>query len=160
MKVRLSYDEGETWTEGKVINPGSSAYSSLTVLGDRTIGLLYEAEGYKEIRFARFSLDWLTDGADTLHIPVNINEITSNNNIEIYPNPAKEFITIIINFDMEKDIAIEIIDLMGKPVIKREIYRTRTELIIIPTDSLSHGAYTVLIKTDAKIYSEKVLIIN
>ncbi|MCB0471692.1 MAG: exo-alpha-sialidase, partial [Flavobacteriaceae bacterium] len=32
MTVRVSYDEGKTWTAGKTIYGGSSAYSSLTVL--------------------------------------------------------------------------------------------------------------------------------
>lgn len=66
MTVRISYDEGMTWSEGKTLNTGVSAYSDLTILPDGSIGLFYEAEGYKENRFARFSLEWLTDGQDAL----------------------------------------------------------------------------------------------
>ena len=32
MTVRISYDEGLSWSEGKTIYPGSSAYSSMTIL--------------------------------------------------------------------------------------------------------------------------------
>jgi sialidase-1 len=64
MTVRLSYDEGKTWTEGKTIYSGKSAYSSLTVLKNGEIGLLFEKDRYKEIVFLRFSLEWLTDGKD------------------------------------------------------------------------------------------------
>jgi len=69
--VRLSYDEGETWPVAKTIEKGPVSYSCLAVLKDKTVGLLYEGEhnrkdGVKRIRFVRFDLSWLTDGADSL----------------------------------------------------------------------------------------------
>lgn len=66
LTVRLSYDEGETWTEGKTIYPGPAAYSSLTVLENGDVGVLFEKDDYTENTFVRFSLDWLTDGEDSL----------------------------------------------------------------------------------------------
>lgn len=66
--MRISYDEGRTWSDGKVINPGPSAYSSLTICKDGSIGVLYEP-GYKAVRFARFTLEDLTDGKDKLSRP-------------------------------------------------------------------------------------------
>ncbi len=63
MKVRLSLDSGQTWPVSKVVHPGPSAYSCLTVLEDGRIGLLYENGGdspYERISFARFNLEWLT----------------------------------------------------------------------------------------------------
>lgn len=62
MTVRYSSDEGRTWSHSKLIHEGPSAYSSLAVLKDRTIGLLYEKGAehpYETITFARFTLDWL-----------------------------------------------------------------------------------------------------
>lgn len=64
MTVRVSYDEGKTWSEGKTIYPGGSAYSSLTVLKNGDIGLFFEKDDYTENAFVSFSLDWLTDGND------------------------------------------------------------------------------------------------
>ncbi|MBN1465948.1 exo-alpha-sialidase [candidate division KSB1 bacterium] len=68
MTVRISYDEGATWSAGKTIYAGASAYSSLTVLQNGDIGLLFEKDDYKENVFVRFSLAWLTDGADKLEM--------------------------------------------------------------------------------------------
>ena len=65
LAVRISYDNGTTWSGGKVVDTGPSAYSELTVLNDGTIGILYEP-GHGEIKFARFSLEALTDGQDKL----------------------------------------------------------------------------------------------
>ena len=70
MTVRLSYDEGKTWTEGKTIYTGESAYSSLTVLKNGDIGLFFEKDDYKENPFVSFSLSWLTDGKDHYKSPV------------------------------------------------------------------------------------------
>jgi sialidase-1 len=62
MTVRLSRDGGQTWPVSRVMHAGPSAYSSLAVLKDGTIGLLYERGdkgSYERITFAHFDLDWL-----------------------------------------------------------------------------------------------------
>jgi sialidase-1 len=64
--VFLSHDEGATWPISKVLEPRAFAYSCLTTLPDGTIGCLYEADDTKRIVFARFSLEWLTEGKDRL----------------------------------------------------------------------------------------------
>lgn len=67
--VFLSTDEGESWPVKKSICPKGSAYSSLTVLPDGTIGCYYEEDALEsgfQMRYIRFSLDWLTDGADSI----------------------------------------------------------------------------------------------
>jgi sialidase-1 len=71
LAVRISYDEGKTWSEGKVIEEGFSAYSSLSILKDGSIGILYEP-GHDSVRFARFTLEELTDGKDSLSKPYEI----------------------------------------------------------------------------------------
>jgi sialidase-1 len=69
MTVRLSYDEGKTWPIAKTLNPEWSAYSCLAVLPDLSMACLYERgdKGANEkIIFAKFTLDWLTDGKDSV----------------------------------------------------------------------------------------------
>ena len=69
LHVYLSNDEGDTWPEltSKKIYEGNSAYSSLTILNDGTIGLFYENGEFEayQLSFARFSLDWLSSGTDS-----------------------------------------------------------------------------------------------
>lgn len=68
----LSYDEGRTWPVKKSICPTGSAYSSIAILEDGTIGV-YAEENYNTDKystyFMNFSLDWLTDHADTYVAP-------------------------------------------------------------------------------------------
>jgi len=61
LAVKLSYDEGRTWTKGKTVYAGSSAYSSMTILANGDIGLVFEKDDYHEIAFVRLTLQWLTD---------------------------------------------------------------------------------------------------
>jgi sialidase-1 len=61
MTVRLSRDDGRTWPVARPLYEGRSMYSCLTVLPDKTVGLLYEKE--RNLTFARFSLEWVAAGA-------------------------------------------------------------------------------------------------
>jgi sialidase-1 len=71
MTVRVSYDEGLTWSEGKTIYSGGSAYSSLTILENGHIGLFFEKDNYSNNVFVSFTLEWLTDGNDIYKKPTN-----------------------------------------------------------------------------------------
>ncbi|EOA60227.1 hypothetical protein HMPREF1214_00477 [Bacteroides sp. HPS0048] len=70
VSVFISYDEGQTWPVKKSICPTGSAYSSLAILSDGTIGAYveenYGTENYS-LYFNNFSLEWLTDNADTYY---------------------------------------------------------------------------------------------
>jgi len=72
LTVRLSYDEGKTWPVAKLVHRGPSSYSSMTEFPDGTIGIIFESGNSENGRvdyqaalaFARFNLEWLTDGHD------------------------------------------------------------------------------------------------
>ena len=72
LTVYLSYDEGDSWPVKRTLEEGSSGYSDLTVLPDGTILCLYEAgDGpgsfpNRKVLLARFNLEWLTSGKDSL----------------------------------------------------------------------------------------------
>jgi sialidase-1 len=54
--IRVSTDEGQTFANERVIYRGLAAYSDLTVLDDRSIGVLWErgvTDGYQYITFTR-----------------------------------------------------------------------------------------------------------
>ena len=73
LSIKLSYDEGKTWPVNKTLEAGLSGYSDLAVGSDGTIYCLYEnsstdGEMYRTRRLtlARFNLEWLTDGKDSI----------------------------------------------------------------------------------------------
>jgi sialidase-1 len=50
--IRVSYDDARTWKVYRNIYPGSFAYSSLTDMGDGTVGILFERDDYSRISFS------------------------------------------------------------------------------------------------------------
>lgn len=62
--VYLSTDGGLTWPIKKTLFAGSFAYSVLCASPDGTFGCLFETDNANRIVFARFTLDWLTQGGD------------------------------------------------------------------------------------------------
>ena len=62
LTVRVSKDEGRTWSAGKVLHAGPSAYSSLASIPGTKLGCLYEsgtAGPYEAIVFATFAEAWV-----------------------------------------------------------------------------------------------------
>lgn len=64
MTLRLSYDEGQTWTASNLVYSGSSAYSAVAPLANGDVGLLFEAANYKRIDFVRRSVAEISGGTD------------------------------------------------------------------------------------------------
>ncbi|MCH2375591.1 MAG: glycoside hydrolase [Planctomycetes bacterium] len=57
--LRASYDEGKTFVNERVISSDKAAYSDLTVLDDKSVGVIWERGGYAYITYSRFTLDFL-----------------------------------------------------------------------------------------------------
>lgn len=57
--VRTSYDEGRTFTNERVISDEPAAYSDLTVLKDKSVGVLWERGNYRFITFTRLDREFL-----------------------------------------------------------------------------------------------------
>ena len=139
--VYISYDEGETWPVHKTIVPYSSAYSSLCVLPDGTIGLYVEENpdgtmGNYLTAFYNFSLEWLTDGEDTYGFE-GISENNSDNSLKIYPIPATSYIMI----EAENIKKIKIFNSKGSLVKKMSV--SSSSKVKIDISDLPSGVYLV-----------------
>lgn len=66
LTVRLSTDDGASWSAGRTIWPHPGSYSDIAVLEDGSIGIIYERADkgsthyWDELHFARFNIDWIT----------------------------------------------------------------------------------------------------
>ncbi|MEN3941087.1 sialidase family protein [Prosthecobacter sp. SYSU 5D2] len=75
LTVRLSYDEGASWSAGRTIWPHPGSYSDMVVMEDLTVGYIYEraekgsTHYWDELHFARFNLEWLTFDRDSVIAP-------------------------------------------------------------------------------------------
>jgi len=58
LTLRISFDGGRTWSRSRLVEAGAAgkkgdatAYSDITVVGKKEIGVLYERNNYREIAF-------------------------------------------------------------------------------------------------------------
>ena len=139
--VYVSYDEGETWPVRKCIVPYSSAYSSLCILPDGTIGLYVEEEyagasGYSTV-FYNFSLNWLTDGNDPFDPTGTAESQIVPDGLKIYPVPASSFVTI----EAEGMKTINIYNTMGQLV--KSVSINGTSEVRLDVSEWAAGVYFV-----------------
>ncbi|MCR4849453.1 MAG: exo-alpha-sialidase [Bacteroidales bacterium] len=159
VSVYVSYDEGETWPVRKCIVPYSSAYSSLCVLTNGTIGLYVEesyagASGYSTV-FYNFSLDWLTDGNDH-YVSVTENP-EKEDTLKVYPSPTSTF----INIETEGFQVLNIYNSAGQLV--RTIKTNGDPEVRIDVSGMAAGLYLIeaLDQNGSKrILNSKFLILN
>ena len=62
LEVRVSYDEGRTFTNERQMSTTHAAYSDMAILKDKSVGVLWEKgvqRGYQYITFTRFGLEFL-----------------------------------------------------------------------------------------------------
>jgi len=60
--LRVSYDEGQTFKNERLISPQFAAYSDLTILKDKSVGVFWERgveQGYQFLTFTRFDLSFI-----------------------------------------------------------------------------------------------------
>jgi hypothetical protein len=54
--MRVSHDEGQTFPIERPLSDGYAAYSNLTILKDKSVGILWERgiqQGYESVTFTR-----------------------------------------------------------------------------------------------------------
>ncbi|SKA81953.1 Alpha/beta hydrolase family protein [Prosthecobacter debontii] len=82
LSVKLSFDEGKTWKFNKTLEAGYGGYSDLAVLPNGDALCLYErgddsglavkkSTNYTHLTVARFNLEWLSNGKDSLKGPLD-----------------------------------------------------------------------------------------
>lgn len=145
VSIWVSYDEGETWDVKKLICNKYSAYSSITILKDGSIGMLVEegkwdsslpGEDGFNLYFVRFPLSWVTDGKDEYKDPIPTKVMNKKEqDLTVYPNPFDDYITIEGN---ESDNLFQIYDIAGQTVYSGELASNQTTINL---SHLNQGTY-------------------
>jgi hypothetical protein len=149
VSVLLSYDEGETWPVKRTIYPDASAYSSLCILPDGSIGMYYEAGEYEiyQMYFVRFSLDWLSGFNDTYRRRLNKSGIFTEPESDpaswiLYPNPAVD--VCHITGDLQPGTLVGIYNLNGE-LVDHLLIDHLTNLVTLDVRHYAAGTYLVRI---------------
>lgn len=73
----------------------------------------------------------------------------------IYPNPAHQSFSLIIDDNQFQNITLSIIDMSGRKLLSQSIHQTKTN---INTSNFANGVYLVQINHHGHIYSKKLII--
>lgn len=92
--------------------------------------------------------------------PIYVSEEQENNKMLIFPNPANEIATLIIEMPEQNNARIRIFNALGRQI--REIIEKRTHAkevqIEIETQNLPNGVYFVQIEINEKIITHKLVV--
>ncbi|UFH45695.1 exo-alpha-sialidase [Flavobacterium galactosidilyticum] len=164
VSVLMSTDEGTSWPTKKTIFSGASAYSSLTVLPDGTLGMYYEngESSTYQMYFVRFSLNWLTNGADTFVPSPTLSTNNSINNqdqkgltVQISPNPTDDLFTMNI-LNAEDRVTIKIVSLLGN-VIQKITLNKGESTKVLSLGNQSNGVYVIQVNDTKTTKNYKII---
>ncbi len=92
-------------------------------------------------------------------LPTNVNgNIFSESQIIIYPNPANNFVKIVVDNKNENITGVNIFNLMGQKIIQNDFAGFNLKETELRTENLSKGIYFVEVTTNKSVYSEKIII--
>lgn len=122
-----SLGSGGYWWSSTALSPGNAYYQRI----DYVYSDIYEMTNRAE---HGFSVRCLRDST------TSINEIKNNENIQIYPNPAKT--VVYLNYTETEIAKIQVYDMIGKCVIESSLTSGTN---IIDVSKLSKGVYVIKI---------------
>lgn len=90
---------------------------------------------------------------------VSIEHLSENNKIQLYPNPATEFVTIDLP-DKSKITDLKILDMNGKSIFPHESLGLTDHKTMINVAGIKPGIYVMQIETENSNYTTKLIINN
>jgi hypothetical protein len=102
-------------------------------------------------------------GSDQILVTVDActsveNKLASENNISIYPNPAKTHLNISFDRSFDSNTLLEIVDLKGKVAYSEEISSNTANIRTIDVNEFASGVYMIRIVNNELSITKKVII--
>lgn len=155
------------WRYKKLVKPGYFAYSCLTELPNKNIGLFYEGTDVREMSYTEMNLDYLKFDVVKDAIPAKLNSVEMTNNKEYY----KAGDEIKLNLKFNQNISIMgnrsiTVDIGGKDMIlNMSGYNKSNEASftgILP-EGIAIGEHDLIIKNNPSmeiinIYNKKLIL--
>jgi hypothetical protein len=93
---------------------------------------------------------------DVSRVATAIEDVESNENLSVFPNPASEILNIQVE-NNTKVTNVQITDIVGKQVLQIDNPTFNDRQIVIPIKQLQFGTYLLLIQTDEKTWQHKFI---
>ena len=151
-------------TPGKIASLGTSDLSFLRNLASSGKGTAqYQAQNilcffYGECDYYSF---YPEDGNRSALVGVNkIDEATEQSELNVYPNPAANWVMIELSNDAYESLEnaqVVIMDISGKELFQTNLSRTT---YLWETGNIENGIYLIIIKSNNGIYATEKVVVN
>ena len=84
-------------------------------------------------------------------------EDLASNTFDVYPNPATDVVTVELSEAGSADAQVEVLDIKGQ-VVSSEVLTAGQSSIQVNTSTLASGVYTVRVKSESGVATERVVI--
>jgi hypothetical protein len=165
LTVFVSYDEGDSWGTSRVVCPGAAAYSALSILGDGSIAMFYENGEYEnyQLYFARFSLDWLSDGTDTFTpaSPIAIGEATlPDPEFTASLDPAAQAVLVRFRAKAGERCTLDVLDSSGRvvEVLLDAAERTGEQQLTWKIRGHAKGSYVLRLRSGGRSLARPIML--
>lgn len=159
IRIKLNDTNGETWNKVDVVGSNSTlvythSFSSSAV--DTTIHLNTIGLNWVFIRAKQTDGDYLWSAPVFLSPNSSVEIINKeNNSINIFPNPAQNYISVQLKNDNSSELNFYLKDITGKTVLSRKFTNTEFQLNVSGIES---GIYFVCIETKKGNYHSSLII--
>ncbi len=172
MHAAITYSNNKftTYVNGEEELSDRVGYSNLIVktVGQTSIGARMNEQNWycgliKTIKITHAALlpdDFIKIEKETDTIennPTNINFTFLEHNLIIYPNPADQFIYILINKQIKKSANISITNILGKQILVFNL-NLNNKVNTLDISELEKGLYLINIKAGNEIFAKKIII--
>lgn len=137
----VRFNDKAPWPEINLINPGSIQLTDLNKDNSLSTNWSRSDKAYGD--------------------PYNasaIDGMISSSSIQIYPNPAKQYININLSMLYNGNVEITLIDALGRNVLEQNTNSMNNHTFTIDIHDLNTGYYVVRIATDSQVITKQVLI--
>jgi len=143
--------DGSTWEQiGTVQAAGNSTVSKSYKVKDN------DARGHSVIYYRLNQVD--QDGAVKVYGPTSAECFSDQNSFALFPNPAREEVTILLNDEYSKETLLIFTDMSGKEIYKQDFHDQKGKLLTINIGNFEPGVYLVrLIDGDTNSQFERLV---
>jgi hypothetical protein len=106
--------------------------------------------------FAGETGTYFLDMAISRTVPVSTQEVVTDEQINVFPNPASSQLNIDLG-ELSEVNQIQVINLQGQVLSVRQVLNNET-MVILPVENYPNGVYFIRISTDTQVITKKAII--
>jgi hypothetical protein len=123
-------------------------------------GILLTANNSGDAFVARFQELGLSSGTYQKTLSSVQTDLTEDNSVFVYPNPANDKVNIDLMFSKEMNTKIVLIDLLGNIIQTLDEGVYSKHRIVMETGNLAGGMYLIRVETTDKTVQKKLSVIH